>query len=89
MEQKEYNQITITDIAQALKINPSTVSRALSDSSVVKSSTKKKIKEYAIKHNYQPNFAARSLQKKKTYTICILLPKVVVHEFFGKVLLGV
>lgn len=89
MEQKRYNQITITDIAKALKINPSTVSRALSDSSVVKSSTKKKIKEYAIKHNYQPNFAARSLQNKKTNTICILLPKVVVHEFFGKILLGV
>ena len=88
MNSQDNNRITITDIAQALKINPSTVSRALSDSSVVKSSTKREIKEYAIKHNYQPNFAARSLQKKKTYTICILLPKVV-HEFFGKVLLGV
>ena len=89
MNNQNDNLITITDIARALKINPSTVSRALSDSSVVKSSTKKKIKEYAIKHNYQPNFAARSLQKKKTYTICILLPKVVAHEFFGKILLGV
>ena len=65
MGSQHNNRITITDIAQALKINPSTVSRALSDSSVVKSSTKKKIKEYAIKHNYQPNFAARSLQRKK------------------------
>ena len=55
---------------------------------VVKLSTKKIIQEYAIKHNYQPNFAARSLQNKKTFTIGILLPKVV-HEFFGKVLLGV
>jgi len=65
MNNQNDNLITITDIARALKINPSTVSRALSDSSIVKSSTKKKIKEYAIKHNYQPNFAARSLQKKK------------------------
>jgi LacI family transcriptional regulator len=88
MEKKRYSPITITDIAQALKINSSTVSRALSDSSVVKLSTKKIIQEYAIKHNYQPNFAARSLQNKKTFTIGILLPKVV-HEFFGKVLLGV
>ena len=53
MEQKEYNQITITDIAQALKINPSTVSRALSDSSIVKSSTKKKIKENINLQMYQ------------------------------------
>ena len=55
---------------------------------MVKFSTKKKIQEYAIKHNYHPNFAARSLQNKKTFTIGIVLPKVV-HEFFGKVLLGV
>ena len=54
---------------------------------MVKFFTKKKIQEYAIKHNYQPNFAARSLQNKKTFTIGIVLPKVV-HEFFGKVLLG-
>ena len=80
--------ITILDIGEELNISASTVSRALADSSLVNSETKKKVVELAKKYNYQPNFTALSLQSNSTKTIGVLIPNVL-HEFFGLVLRGV
>ena len=47
--------ITIKDIAKALKISPSTVSRALKNHPDISEDTKRAVNELAEKMNYQPN----------------------------------
>jgi LacI family transcriptional regulator len=80
--------VTIKDIAIELGISASTVSRALSDSPLVKPETKEAVKELAKKYSYQPNFTALSLKSNKTRTIGIIIPQIV-HDFFSLVLRGI
>jgi LacI family transcriptional regulator len=81
-------RITIKQIAKALSVSISTVSKALNDSYEISDETKKKIKEYAKFHHYKPNTLALSLQNKKTKTIGIIIPNILSH-FFAKVLSGI
>ena len=68
------SNITIKDIAQALNISKSTVSRALQDKHDVNPETRKKVLEYAHQHDYHPDFMARSLRSKRTRTIGVIVP---------------
>ena len=58
--------VTIKDIAKALGLSASTVSRALRDSYEISEATKKIVVEYAKKHNYRPNPIALSLKENKS-----------------------
>ncbi len=58
--------ITIKDIAKALNLSYSTVSRVLKDSYKISDETKQIVKGYAEKHHYRPNLNAQSLKSKKT-----------------------
>src|SRR5690606_15803099 len=73
MENKE---ITIYDIAKALSISPSTVSRGLSNHPAINGKTKNKILKVARDMGYQSNKFASSLRKKKTDTRAGLIPEV-------------
>lgn len=66
--------ITIADIADALGVSKSTVSRAMSGKGRVGEETRAKILEYIDKHGYKANLVARGLAQSKTYNICIVLP---------------
>lgn len=81
-------EVTIYDIATALKISIATVSRALKDDPVVNKTTRKKIFELAEEMGYRTNHFARNLRQKQTNTIGII-----VHElnsnFITSVLAGV
>lgn len=81
-------RITIKEIAKALHVSISTVSKALNDSYEISDETKQKIQQYAKEHNYKPNTLALSLQNKKTKTIGIIIPNILNH-FFAKVLRGI
>ncbi|MGV6844632.1 MAG: LacI family DNA-binding transcriptional regulator [Lutibacter sp.] len=81
-------RITIKQIAKALNVSISTVSKALNDSYEISDETKRKIQDYAKFHHYKPNTLALSLQNKKTKTIGILIPNILNH-FFAKVLSGI
>lgn len=81
-------QATIQDIAKALNISISTVSRAMSDHPKIKKSTKEQIWEMAKKLNYQPNTIAASLRKGKANTVGMIVPRVNRH-FFSNVITGV
>ena len=81
-------RITIKQIATALSVSISTVSKALNDSYEISDETKKKIQEYAKEHKYKPNTLALSLQNKKTKTIGILLPNILTY-YFARVLRGI
>ncbi len=60
---------TIKDIAKALGISHSTVSRALTGSRNVSEKTKEEILKAAKELNYIPNMSARSLKLDKAYNI--------------------
>ncbi|MDQ7253315.1 LacI family DNA-binding transcriptional regulator [Pediococcus pentosaceus] len=69
MSNEPQKRATIFDIANALGISHTTVSRALNNSPKVKISTRKKILQTAHKLNYVPNQNARGLNQGRTYTI--------------------
>ena len=73
-ENKIIMKITIKDIAKALEISTTTVSKAMNDYSDIGSETKKKVKEYAEKIGYEPNIHASFLRTKKTKLIGIVVP---------------
>lgn len=82
------SQVTIKDIAKALGISPSTVSRALKDHPDISPKTRKAVKELADKLNYEPNALALSLRNKQTKTIGVIIPQIV-HYFFSSVISGI
>lgn len=84
----EVNKVTIHDIAKALSIDSSTVSRALNDSSRVKKKTKDIILKKAQEMGYQRNLLASNLRKNVTNTIGVVVPRISRH-FFSSVIQGV
>lgn len=80
--------VTIYDIARALKLTGSTVSRALRDRSDVGELTKKKVLAMAQKMKYQPNLAAANLRTGKTKALGIVVPNINNH-FFSNVISGI
>lgn len=82
------NQPTIHDIAKALAINSSTVSRALNNSPRVTQITKDKILAKAKELGYQRNLLASNLRKNKTNTIGVVVPRISRH-FFSSVIQGI
>lgn len=66
-------QVSIKDIAKALGIAPSTVSRALQGAYGVKEETRLKIQQKADEMGYVVNIGARELVQKKTNLIGIII----------------
>lgn len=82
------SQPTIHDIAKALSIDSSTVSRALNDSPRVTKHTKERILAKANELGYQRNLLASNLRKKRTNTIGVVVPRISRH-FFSSVIQGI
>jgi LacI family transcriptional regulator len=82
------SKVTILDIARALNITAATVSRALNNHPAIRESTKKIVKETAIKLNYQPNKIASSLRLGKSNLIGVIIPSAEIN-FFGSVVHGI
>lgn len=81
-------QITLKDIAKALNLSPSTVSRAMRDHPAISKKTRKIVKDYAEAHKYKPNRLALQLRTNKNNTIGVIVPEIV-HYFFSTVLDGI
>ena len=62
---------TMQDLADLAGVSRGTVSRALSDSSLVNDETKRKIRDLARKHKYQLNEVARSFRLRQSRVICV------------------
>lgn len=82
------DSITIKDIAKALNLSFSTVSRALKDSYQISEPTKHRVREYAKTHHYRPNLIAQSLKNKKSRSIGVILGSIP-NNFFGEVISGI
>ncbi len=85
---KKSDQVTIHDIARALKIDSSTVSRAINDSPRVSKKTKQKILDKANELGYQRNILASNLRTNKTNTIGVIVPRIS-RNFFSSVISGI
>jgi len=72
---KSNKEVTIYDVAKALNISPSTVSRGLKDHPHIRKETIKKIKAAAHEMGYQRNKFASNLRQKHTNTIGVVVPK--------------
>src|SRR4051812_6074148 len=72
---------TIYDIANALDITVSTVSRALSNFSGISEATRKAVIDMAVKLDYKPNKLASALKSGKTYIIGVIVPSIQAHFF--------
>nr|WP_282124160.1 LacI family DNA-binding transcriptional regulator [Algibacter mikhailovii] len=68
-------KITIKDIAEALGITPSAVSKALNDHPRISKQTKIAVKDMAKKLNYQPNNLASALRKGKSNLVGVMIPR--------------
>lgn len=80
--------ITIRDIARALDVSTSTVSRALRDSSEISSETKKRVLELAQRLDYHPNPVALSLMSSQSNDIGVIVPEIA-NPFFAIVIAGI
>lgn len=70
-----FRRATLKDIARAVNVDVSTVSKVLSDGGItVRSETRQAIIEAARQLNYRPHASARNLRTRRTGTLGILLP---------------
>lgn len=66
--------ITIADIAEALGVSKTTVSRAISGKGRIGNVTRERVMHYIAEHNYKPNVIAQGLAKCRTYNIGVVMP---------------
>lgn len=84
--------ITISDVAEALGVSKTTVSRAISGKGRIGEETRQRVLEYIEEHNYTPNVIARGLAQSKTFNICVVMPgdyALVDLPFFQEAIMGI
>lgn len=86
-DHKNKTEVTIYDIAEALDVSPSTVSRSLKNHSSISSDTQQKVKEQAKKMGYRSNIFAKNLRRKRTNTLGVIVPKLN-SNFMSSVIAG-
>ena len=88
----ETKKITLADVAEALGVSKTTVSRAISGKGRISEETRHRIMEYIEISGYKPNVIAKGLAQSKTYNIAMLLPSdcgVTELPFFRNCMVGV
>jgi len=84
--------VRLSDIAAALGLSETTVSRALSGKGRVSEATRKKVQDYIGATGYRPNMMARGLAQNRSYNVCAVLPPDAVSSrqgFFHGCLMGI
>ncbi len=77
----------IYDVAREAKVSVFTVSAVINRSSQVSASAQKRVEAAIAKLNYRPNLLARSLAKRKTFAVGIVVPDIS-NPFFPQVVRG-
>lgn len=88
VKEMKYKATTIKDIAKALNLSTSTVSRALRDSHEISAATKQVVLEYAARLNFQPNPIALSLKERKSHSIGVIVAEIA-NSFFSQIINGI
>ena len=79
---------TIDDLARALNLSKSTVSRALHDSYQISDETKQKVRALADEWGFQLNPMARGLKTNRSFTLGIVVPEID-NKYFSKAISGI
>ncbi|WP_458126858.1 LacI family DNA-binding transcriptional regulator [Paenibacillus sp. Z3-2] len=79
---------TIKDVAQRAGVSVATVSRVINDRGYVHADTRKKVEDAVKALNFSPNEVARSLYKRKSKLIGLLLPDIA-NPYFPQLARGV
>ncbi|MFW6381605.1 MAG: LacI family DNA-binding transcriptional regulator, partial [Bacillota bacterium] len=74
---------TLKDVAREAGVTVTTVSRVLNNRGYISDETRDKVYQAMEKLDYQPNEIARSLSRKKSNIIGLIIPTVS-HDFFGE-----
>jgi DNA-binding LacI/PurR family transcriptional regulator len=85
---KRKRPATIKDIARALNISVSTVSRAMRDTFDVGRDTRERVLDMATRLNYRPNLNATGLVKRSTKKLAVIVP-VITNYYFSTVITGI
>ena len=83
-----FEPVTIKDIAKALNLSTSTVSRALRGSHEIGAETKKQVLEYAEEINYRPNPIALSLKERRSRSIGVIVTEIA-NNYFSQAINGI
>ena len=75
---------TIKDVAKEAEVSVATVSRVLNNKGYVNEETRKRVTEAIAKLDYKPNAVARSLFKKQSRTIALIVPDIK-NPFFPEI----
>lgn len=84
--------MTIDDIAEALGVSASTVSRSISGKGNIGQATRERVLQYIKEHNFHLNAAAQGLARSRTNNVAIILPEaktLVEMPFFHTCMYGV
>lgn len=73
-ERKQDKIYTIEDVAKALGVSKTTVSRAISGKGRISRKTREKVEAFISEHDYRPNVLAKGLAQSRTYNLGLLLP---------------
>ncbi|WP_347553179.1 LacI family DNA-binding transcriptional regulator (plasmid) [Pseudalkalibacillus hwajinpoensis] len=76
-------RVKLDDVAKAAGVTLTTVSRVINNRGYISERTRKKVKEAMEELHYYPNDLARSLYKKKTRFIGLIVPTIS-NPFFGE-----
>lgn len=86
-------RVTISDIAKIANVTPSTVSRVIDNNPHISAETSERVRRVMRELDYHPNIIARSLVRRSTNILGVLLPgtgeHVFQHPFFSELLKGI
>jgi LacI family transcriptional regulator len=83
-----HKRTTIKDLAAAMHVNVSTISRALKDHPDISPETREAVRALAEKMNYVPNYMAINLRKQNSKVIGLIIPEISMF-FFPSVIQGI
>ena len=75
--------VTIKDVARLANVSPSTVSRVISDHKSISDETKERVRQAMEELGYYPNFIARSLIKRSSHALGLILSRSTESAFFN------
>ncbi|MGY3054179.1 LacI family transcriptional regulator [Pedobacter sp. UYEF25] len=82
------DSINIKQLAEALGLSTSTISRAFRGNKEISEATKERILAKAKELNYQPNHYASNLREQKSKTIAVIVPELA-NNYFSQTIHGI
>ena len=84
-KQKQFTAPTLSDVARLAGVSVATASRALSNPDLVASGTRDAVSKAAAECGYRVTLVARSLRKRQSDTILVLIPDIN-NEFYPEII---